>query len=73
MSFVVLLPMGEVSGLRFASRSPSRVRCSDSNRVEIRVARPEKGPSTVIGRVAGSRVPVEAINVQVMMLSGLRW
>jgi hypothetical protein len=30
--------------------------------LEVRVARPEDGPSTVLGRVSGSRVPSGAVN-----------
>ncbi len=34
---------------------------------EVRAARPESGPSTVIGRVAASRVPATAVNFQVYL------
>jgi len=40
---------------------------------EIRVARPESGPSEVIGRVAGSRVPNGAAYIQVYLSPDGKW
>jgi Tol biopolymer transport system component len=40
---------------------------------EIRVAKPENGPSTVIGRVSGSRIPVDAFNVQGYLSPNGKW
>ena len=40
---------------------------------EIRVAKPENGPSTVIGRVSGSRIPVDAFNVQGYLSPDGKW
>jgi len=40
---------------------------------EVRVAMPENGPSTVIGRVSGSRVPVEVVNIQVYPSPDGKW
>jgi Tol biopolymer transport system component len=40
---------------------------------EIRVARPENGPSEVIGRVAGARVPVDAANLQPYLSPDGKW
>jgi Tol biopolymer transport system component len=34
---------------------------------EVRAARPEQGPSTVIGRVAASRVPTSGVNFQIYL------
>jgi len=41
--------------------------------IEIRVARPENGPSVLLGRVAGSRVPVEPSNVQAYVSPDGQW
>jgi serine/threonine protein kinase/sugar lactone lactonase YvrE len=40
---------------------------------EIRVARPEDGPSKTIGRIAGSRVPVAAYNIQMYLSPDGQW
>jgi Tol biopolymer transport system component len=40
---------------------------------EIRVARPENGPSQPLGRVAGSRVPAGAINFQPVLSRDGKW
>ena len=40
---------------------------------EIRAAHPENGPSRVLGRVAGSRVPVEALDLQPDLSPDGRW
>jgi len=40
---------------------------------EVRVARPENGPSTVIGRVAGARVPVADNNFQPYLSPDGKW
>ncbi len=40
---------------------------------QIRVARPENGPSDVIGRVSGSRIPVEAMNIQPYLSPDGKW
>jgi Tol biopolymer transport system component len=41
--------------------------------LEVRAARPETGPSTVIGRVAASRVPATAVNFQIYPSPDGRW
>jgi len=40
---------------------------------EIRRARPENGASEVLGRVAGSRVPTSAINLQPILSPDGKW
>ena len=40
---------------------------------EIRVAKPETGPSTVIGRVAGSRVPIGPLYIQGYLSPDGQW
>jgi Tol biopolymer transport system component len=40
---------------------------------EIRVARPENGPSQVIGRVAGARVPATAVNFHALLSPDAAW
>jgi Tol biopolymer transport system component len=41
--------------------------------LEIRVARPESGPSSVVGRLAGTRVPTGAVNFQIYPSPDGRW
>jgi Tol biopolymer transport system component len=40
---------------------------------EIRVARPESGPSRVIGRVSGARVPATAVNFHALLSPDGEW
>ena len=40
---------------------------------EIRAARPEAGPTKVIGRMAGSRIPVGALNAQLYLSPDGKW
>ena len=42
-------------------------------KVLTRVSRPENGPSRIIGRVSGSRIPVEAFNVQGYLSPSGEW
>jgi Tol biopolymer transport system component len=41
--------------------------------IEIRAARPETAPSVTLGRVSGSRVPVDAINIQTYVSPDGQW
>jgi Tol biopolymer transport system component len=41
--------------------------------LELRVARPENGPSTPLARLAASRIPVEPINVQTYVSPDGKW
>jgi serine/threonine protein kinase/Tol biopolymer transport system component len=40
---------------------------------EMRTARPENGPSQVIGKVSGSRIPVQAVNIQGYLSPDGKW
>ena len=40
---------------------------------EIRAAHPENGPSEVLGRVSGTRIPSEAINIQMYPSPDGKW
>ena len=40
---------------------------------EIRVARPENGPSQVLGRVSGTRIPTDIMNFQIYLSPDGKW
>jgi len=40
---------------------------------EIRVARPENGPSQVLGRVSGARIPTDIMNFQIYLSPDGKW
>ena len=49
------------------------VQSTGSSDLELRVAKPEDGPSVPLGRVAASRIPVEPVNVQTYVSPDGRW
>jgi Tol biopolymer transport system component len=40
---------------------------------EIRVARPENGPSVVLGQISGTRIPSDTVNVQLFLSPDGKW
>jgi Tol biopolymer transport system component len=48
-------------------------RATGTSDFEIRVATPEDGPSRVIGQVLGSRIPVDAFNIQAYLSPNGEW